>query len=406
MRVRGSLAVRRRFGRPAFRSAIALLCVGGAVAAFPSSVQAVNDPSVVVTLNGSGRVVSSPSGIDCPPLCTRTFAQATTVTLTATSKDSTFIRWGEVCANSPKNTCTVTLDGDRDVEATFGFPTSVTTTTATTSPPPPPPPPPATVPPPSTSDGGAAGAPPPGGGGGGAPPPPSPPPPSRLPGGKQIFDQVDQALKRLARANIAFNVPTKIRLGQTAQIELLLSPALTIRQLRSTITALGRREGARVQVSREMEAQLTGFGFKIAAITSEKQPVSGSGVTQWLWDIEPTETGTHHLHLTLTAFINLEGRESARPVRTFDRTLTINVTWYHRLSGFVSDNWQWLWAAILTPLAGLLVGLWKARQLRPRVSTSGASSGSEFSPGVTTQSSGRPKRRPRRRTKRRRHSAA
>jgi hypothetical protein len=211
---------------------------------------------------------------------------------------------------------------------------------------------------------------------GGPPPPPPPPPPgpapkpsSRTP---RIFAEVDQALKRLARANIAFNVPTKVELGETAQIQLRLSPKLTIHQLRETITAVGRREGAPVRVSQEMEARLSGFGFSIAAITSERQPVSGSGVTTWLWDIEATKTGTRHLHLTLTAFISLKRGESPRPVATFDRTLTIDVTWYHRLSGFVSHNWQWLWAAILTPLAGLLAGLWKARR-SPRASMNGAS---------------------------------
>ena len=364
MRVRGSLAIPRRFGSPAFRSTFALLCFAAAVAAFPSSARALGDQSLAVTLNGTGRVVSSPSGIACPPLCDGTFAPTTKVTLTAmaTSTDSTFLRWGGACAGSTKNTCTVTLDEDRLVEATFA--SQVTTTTATAAPPPAPSPAPPAEVPPTTTSGVAAGAPPPGGGNDGAPPP-NRPKPGRSPGTERIFDQVDQALKTLARANIAFNVPTKIRLGQTAEIHLLLSPALKIRQLKETIKALGRKEGAQVRVSREMEAQLTGFGFKINAITGERQPVSGSGVTEWLWEIEPTETGTQHLHLTLTAFINLDGRESARPVRTFDRPLTINVTWYRRLSGFASDNWQWLWAAILTPLAGLLVGRWKAQRGAP-----------------------------------------
>ncbi len=400
MRVRGRLAVRRGSGRPAFRSAIVLLCFAAAVAVFPSSARALDDRSLAVTLNGSGRVVSSPSGIDCPPVCGRMFPRATAVTLTATatSTESVFLRWGGACAGSTENTCTVTLDGDRDVEATFASETttSVTTTTATTGIPQPGPtlPPPANVPP-TTTSGGAAGAPPPPGGGAGAPPP-SRPPPSGSRRAPQIFDQVDQALKTLARANIAFNVPTKIRLGQTAEIQLLLAPSLKIRQLKRTITALGIREGAQVRVSREMEARLTGFGFKINAITGERQPVSGSGVTEWLWEIEPTETGTQHLHLTLTAFISLDGRESPRPVRTFDRPLTINVTWYHRLSGFVSDNWQWLWAAILTPLAGLLVGVWKPRR---------NSSRNAASPRAPVSSSRRRRSRPPGRPRRARRAA-
>jgi len=43
-------------------------------------------------------------------------------------------------------------------------------------------------------------------------------------------------------------------------------------------------------------------------------------------------------------------------IRTFDRRVMIQVTWAKRLSGFLGQNWQWLWTAILLPLVAWLWG--------------------------------------------------
>jgi len=152
-----------------------------------------------------------------------------------------------------------------------------------------------------------------------------------------------------------------MRLGQTAHIQLLLSPTESIPDLQRKITALGAKEGAVIRVSPLMEARLTGFHFNINARTPERQPVSNDAPTEWDWDVEPTKTGNQELHLTLTAILSVGGHDRPRTVRTFDKVLAVNVTWYDRMSGFVSDNWKWLWTAILVP-----VGLWAAHRYQAR----------------------------------------
>lgn len=77
-------------------------------------------PQLHVTLagTGSGSVTSNPAGINCGTTCTAPFANGTVVTLTATpASGSTFPGWGGACSGS--GTCTVTMNGDTSVTATF-----------------------------------------------------------------------------------------------------------------------------------------------------------------------------------------------------------------------------------------------------------------------------------------------
>jgi hypothetical protein len=85
---------------------------------------------------GTGRVTSSPAGIDCGSTCAATFGYGESVTLTATpDPGALFSRWTGDCAGQPA-ACTVTLNQATSVAASFGLPgttTAATTTTTTTS---------------------------------------------------------------------------------------------------------------------------------------------------------------------------------------------------------------------------------------------------------------------------------
>jgi hypothetical protein len=225
--------------------------------------------------------------------------------------------------------------------------------------PPPPPPPPPTPTEPSSPP---------------APPSPPPPAPQPLPGPpppsppSALFKDIDRALKALPLGHIAFNAPTELREGEAAEIQLLLSLRKPTSVLQDELTEMGEREGARVKVSDVMEARLTGPGFEIEAITPERQLVSPGANTEWKWEIEPTETGSQRLHLTLSALIDVKGERTPRAVRTFEKPIVIQVTWQQKITGFVGDNWQWLWTTILVPVAALAWTAWR----RPRIGSQSA----------------------------------
>jgi hypothetical protein len=179
-----------------------------------------------------------------------------------------------------------------------------------------------------------------------------------------VLAGVDRALRTLPQANIAFNAPTSLRLGDTAVLQLLLSLNEPVSRLQKAITEVGKREGARIRVSNEMEARLTGAGFEIEPITPERQAVSGFGTTQWEWEIRPKKAGTYRLHLTLSALIDLQSGRSTRAIRTFDRTLKVDVSLGERVSRFFDHNFQWLLTAILIPLLIWIGKRWMGRSKR------------------------------------------
>jgi len=75
---------------------------------------------LTVALTGNGTVISSPAGIDCPTkTCGAQFPTGSSVVLTANpNAGSTFVGWGG-CPSPSGNTCTVLLNADTSVTATF-----------------------------------------------------------------------------------------------------------------------------------------------------------------------------------------------------------------------------------------------------------------------------------------------
>lgn len=85
---------------------------------------------LTTTVSGSGNVVSSPAGINCPGTCMFSYATGTVVTLTATQgSGSTFTNWTGACSGSTP-TCTVSMSQARTVGAVF---TAIPAPTATIS---------------------------------------------------------------------------------------------------------------------------------------------------------------------------------------------------------------------------------------------------------------------------------
>lgn len=186
---------------------------------------------------------------------------------------------------------------------------------------------------------------------------PAPPPPPPAPQGDPLA-LVDQFLASMHSANVAFNSPQTLNLSETANIQLLLSLKKSIEELRREIASSGPTEGASVKVANRMEARLTGPNFQITAITTEEQAIGANDTVEWKWEIKPLATGTHNLHLTLTAIFNIDGATTRRSIRTFDKTIEVEVTPRQIVVGFVVKNWQWLWAAVLLPIGGWF---WKRR---------------------------------------------
>ncbi|MEM6797754.1 MAG: hypothetical protein AAF725_27545 [Acidobacteriota bacterium] len=172
------------------------------------------------------------------------------------------------------------------------------------------------------------------------------------------FEAVDQLLRDLPLANVAFNTPEAINIKDTAEVHLSLSRLMPLEELKAHIETQGPVEGAAVRVSDRMEARLTGTGLSIAAVTPEMQAVSGLETTEWRWELAPQEVGSQRLHLTLSALLDVAGSPTPRVIRTFGKTIDVEITWSQQAGGFLTQHWQWLLVTLVIPLA---VRFWKRR---------------------------------------------
>jgi Divergent InlB B-repeat domain len=308
------------------------------------------DPVVTVAVQGIGGVSVQPSNITCRATCTTTVSAGTEVTLTATPATGfVLVGWRDACAGVQGDACVLHPDGDTTATAVFAIAATTTTETTETTPTTsiaPPPPPTATTTVPATTA------------------PPLPPPPTTTPPTTTTIptsdpaEAVAEAVDKLPVATVAFNTPTHLRRNESATIRLLLSPeTISIGQLEKRVNEAGEKSGAHVQYSSLMEATLASDDFDIVPAQDPQQLVAAGKDTEWLWDIKPKRTGQLRLYLTLFAFVDVAGQRDPYKVKTFQRTLSINVGFTTRMGDFVKGNWQWLWTAILVP-----VGLWVVRR--------------------------------------------
>ena len=186
---------------------------------------------------------------------------------------------------------------------------------------------------------------------------------------REAIDHFDELLARLPLANIVFNVPQSLRLGERTPIYLRLSMGDSLEELEKSLTptAAGKRKGAQIHVTDRIEARLTGTAFRIESIRPEVQGI-GRETTEWQWEIEPSAPGLQTLHLTVSVLMEVGGTRVLRAIRTFDEKIEIQVSWSKTAADFFKEQWKWLWTALLVPLVGWL---WGKRIRRSRRSPPG-----------------------------------
>lgn len=75
--------------------------------------------TLTVSRSGSGSITSTPAGISCPGTCSSVYSAGTQVVLTRSADPGwSFVGWGGACSGSAP-TCTVTMNADVSVQATF-----------------------------------------------------------------------------------------------------------------------------------------------------------------------------------------------------------------------------------------------------------------------------------------------
>ncbi|MEM7351986.1 MAG: hypothetical protein AAF657_14395 [Acidobacteriota bacterium] len=182
-------------------------------------------------------------------------------------------------------------------------------------------------------------------------PAPSPPEAPSLP---PSVVGVDPLLETLQEANMIFNAPATMNYRSSSVIKLLISRRSSIPELKALLDAEGEKHGGRIKISTRMEARLSSTGFEILPITDTQQGISVENLNEWKWEIEAIEPGRQRLHLVILALLDVDGTETPRTLRTFERVIEVEVLGRQRIGSFVAEYWQWLFTAILVPFVGWL----------------------------------------------------
>lgn len=168
---------------------------------------------------------------------------------------------------------------------------------------------------------------------------------------------VDDVLDQLAEASLAFVMPDRANVKSRVRAQLLISIRAMEQELTEELTVEGQEFTGRVLVSRVVLAKLTAPAFEVETITSERQAVSQTAATEWLWYLTPKKTGTHEVFLTITAFVYAdEANYVERHIRTFEKVIYVDVLPQQMVEAWLAKYWQWFFTVLLLPV---LRYLWK-----------------------------------------------
>jgi hypothetical protein len=170
------------------------------------------------------------------------------------------------------------------------------------------------------------------------------------------FRAIDRALASLPMGNIAFDVPRMMQVDEGYSVHVGVSGSRSVTELEQELQQRLQAqdpylEGAQIKIAPEMQAVLQGNGFHISALMPEIQPVGMKSETQWQWEVTPNRGGNLTLHLTLNALLKINGQSTQSAIRTFDRTIAVQVTWKRRTGDFFRDNYKWIWTVAVIPFA-------------------------------------------------------
>jgi hypothetical protein len=194
-----------------------------------------------------------------------------------------------------------------------------------------------------------------------APPAPRPATPAHGPARPtpSDVDFLEASLKRLRTGNLAYNVPQKMKTGETARVTARIAVAsLPVSELTKDFPASQRSTIAPTKISTKMKMTLSGPDFTITPLSPPEQFVDNESATQWQWEVKPNKHGTLEIRLAAIAEMN----EFSKEFTTVDRNITVQVDIADQLAEFWTGNWQWSMAT-LTAVCGVF---WKWLQSRKK----------------------------------------
>lgn len=171
-----------------------------------------------------------------------------------------------------------------------------------------------------------------------------------VPGSTSASEKTESFTQKLFSAKLAFAMKDKANINEDIKAQLLIDPREEIKNLENQLTVDGAPLVKTIKVSKIVKATLTAPDFDITKITEEEQVLSDAGPTEWLWKLSPKSSGKHEVNLSVTAVVKLDGRESKHHLRTFDKTVTVEVTSKQLIIDWLEENYKWIISTLIIPV--------------------------------------------------------
>lgn len=165
-----------------------------------------------------------------------------------------------------------------------------------------------------------------------------------------IIEKTETVSQKLFKASLAFAMLEKANVNEDIKAQLLIDPNKEVNNLTSQLTVKGTATAKEIKVSKIVKATLVAPDFNITKITEEEQILSDTEPTEWLWTLSPKSAGNHEVNLSVTAIIKIDGRESKYHLKTFDKTIVVEITKAQVLTIWLNENWKWIISTLIIPL--------------------------------------------------------
>ena len=135
-----------------------------------------------------------------------------------------------------------------------------------------------------------------------------------------------QTLEALPKGNIVLHAPSAMRVGERRNVEANVGINVPMEILRKPPHSQDQAIEGTLRISAEMAATLNGPGFKIDAVTPEKQTIAEGFPTVWSWNVEAKEDGEQDLEATLYVILG----DDRQRIDSYHQTITVSVreqTW-------------------------------------------------------------------------------
>jgi hypothetical protein len=152
---------------------------------------------------------------------------------------------------------------------------------------------------------------------------------------------------------MAFSVPEIANIKDNITVQLLIDTIKNEKELTKELNSSVNATTSKVLISKILDAKIVATDFTITKITPERQAIAETVPTEWLWELSATKSGTHDVHLTITAIVDVEGVKAERHIKTFEKVVKIEITNKQIILEFISKYWQWMFTVFLLPMITL-----------------------------------------------------